>query len=97
MPKRLPEEISQAVRELKAFETEKDHMTRCEHFNEGIESLDEYLYFCQEPRHVKQAENIKFTYTKKLLQELQKLTKSVDREEWFSYYFSLLTAQKEVD
>ena len=96
MQKQLPEEIKEA-RDLLGFEKENDHSLKTGAFGEAIHILDDYLAVEPETEHKDFIENIKRTYTRKLLEGLHGLL-GADMETWFQYIHLLLVkAPNEVE
>jgi hypothetical protein len=97
MQKQLPEEIKEARDLLAGFEKENDHSLKTGAFGEAIDILDDYLAVEPETEHKDFIENIKRTYTRKLLEGLHGLL-GADMETWFQYIHLLLVkAPNEVE
>ena len=97
MQKQLPEEIKEARDLLAGFEKENDHSLKTGAFGGAIDILDDYLAVEPETEHKDFIENIKRTYTRKLLEGLHSHL-GADMETWFQYIHLLLVkAPNEVE
>ena len=69
MPER-PDEVKEAVNLLKEFEKSESHTKRTRNFNDGIDLLNDYVEENPDSPHLVFIENIKTSYTRKLLEQL---------------------------
>jgi len=81
-----PDDINQAVELLKKFEKAEDHIHRTKYFKEAVYILNNHLSMNPNSSNKKFIENIKLTYTRKLLEQLSDLP-LLDFESWFQYIY----------
>ena len=87
MPER-PDEVKEAVNLLKEFEKSESHTKRTRNFNDGIDLLNDYVEENPDSPHLVFIENIKTSYTRKLLEQLNNI-KQIEIVDWV-YYWALL-------
>jgi len=85
----LPTALVDAVELLKSFEKSNDHSRRTRNFEDAFEILNTYLQDTPDTSHRKFIENLKRTYTRKLLEQLPSLS-TLDIDDWFGYCKLLL-------
>lgn len=90
MNQNLPPDLSEAVRLLESFEKSNNHFERTRDFEEAIEIFNDYLMDSPDSPYRKLIENLKRTYTRKLLEQLPSLSSDMDINDWFNYLKILL-------
>jgi hypothetical protein len=74
---------------LKSFEKSNDHSKRTRYFEDAIEILNNHLQDTPETLHKVFIENLKLTYTRKLLEQLPLLS-TLDIDDWTKYLMLLI-------
>lgn len=99
-----PSDISEARVLFQKFERTADHSERVRHFEDALDLLDSYLPDQDTSQAGQLAENLRRTYTRRLLEQLSSLhslditgDKRVYFEDWLRYSVLLTKLQKEVD
>lgn len=80
----LPEEVKIAIDIFHQFEKSTDHLLRPKLFLEAFEILDDSLIDCDDVRIKEKISNLKYTYSKNLVQSLP-ITANIDTKIWSEY------------
>jgi len=97
MRRDLPEEIRDDIELLEKFDNLQKHEFRAGDYENAIEDLNAYLTENPESPHIIFINNIKLTYTRKLLEQLPKLH-DLTFSDWLPYMMPFLfTAKNEID
>lgn len=95
MEEELLEDIRKARLLLKEFEESGSHSKKIRYFESGINILNNYLEDFPQSPHKKLIMNIRLSYTRILLNQLNKI--SPDMEEWVDYLLLFSKVKKEAD
>ncbi len=96
MEKELPEDVRKARSFLKEIERSGSHLKKIRYFENGINILDDYLEDSPQSPHKEFIMNIKLTYTRSLIKQLNEIRPDMD--EWVDYCSLLFSkVKKEVD
>jgi hypothetical protein len=85
----IPKDLMEALDFLKSFEKSNDHSKRTRYFEDAIEILNNHLQDTPETLHKVFIENLKLTYTRKLLEQLPLLS-TLDIDDWTKYLMLLI-------
>ena len=97
MDHHIPSDVAKAVNILESWEKSRNHSERTRDFEDAIDTLNDYLMDDEHKIIHSYLNNIKRTYTRKLLEELPHLP-VLQKGEWFNYIKLLfLTVPDEVD
>jgi len=94
MPDR-PDEIKEAVNLLKEFEKSDSHTKKTRNFLDAIDLLNDYIEENPDSSHLGYIRNIKTSYTKILLQQLNNISQ-IEIEDWVIYFTSVYNVKNEV-
>lgn len=89
------DELKEAVNLLKKFEKSDSHTKRTRNFNYAIDLLNDYIEEIPDSSHLGYIRNIKTSYTKILLQQLNSISQ-IEIEDWYNYFASVSKVQSEV-
>ncbi|MBU0734860.1 MAG: hypothetical protein KKG10_11990 [Proteobacteria bacterium] len=96
MNRNLPPNLIEARKLLETFEKSRDHSERTRDFQDAVNILNGYLQDSQDSSHRVVVNNLKRTYTRKLLEELPSLS-GLDLYDWFVYTLLLSSVSNEVE
>ena len=90
-----PDELKEAVNLLKEFEKSDNHTKRTRNFDEAIDLLNNYVEENPDSPDLVFIENIKTTYTRILLKQLNNI-REITIEDWLNYFSSYFKVKSEV-
>ncbi len=85
----IPADLAKAVELLKSFEKSDDHSKRTRDFEDAIEILNSHLQATPNTLHKEFIENLKHTYTRRLLEQLPSFF-TLGIGDWLDYLKLLL-------
>ena len=96
MQRELPEDLKEAVKLFAKSEKESNYFLQTRAFEDALDILNEHLGNYPDSPHESFIENIKLTYTRKFLEELDNLL-GADIDTWFGCVHLLFKGKKQVE
>lgn len=90
-----PDELKEAVNLLKEFEKSDSHRIKTRTFSDAIDLLRDYVEESPDSSHLDFIENIRTSYTRILLQQLNSISQ-IEIEDWYNYFAPVSKVQSEV-